>query len=482
VDDDLTLLRQYARNDSEDAFTALVSRHVNLVYSVALRQVQDTHLAEEITQAVFTILARKADSLGDKTILAGWLCRTARYVAANARKIQYRRQQREQEAHMQSMLNESANDETWAQIAPLLDAAMEKLGKKDHDALVLRFFENRNLREVGTALGASEDAAKMRVNRALEKLRKFFGKQGADSTTAIIAGVVSAHSIQPAPEALAKSVTAAALGKGAAASASTLTLIKGGLKLMAWSKTKTVIVIGVSLLFATGTTTVAVKEIQKCEAEPWRLKYDPAMMAKIPPRVEILPALCLRFGSSYGDNDHGRMGLGATMISMLESAQAYKYSQARILAATPLPAGHYDFIANLTNDSAQALQEQINLKFGLVESHETIETNVYVLTLRNPNAPQLKRTRTKRNNLVNCSPGDGSFQCVNRPVSDLARFLEDALQKPVVDETGLTNHYDIKFDGGSEPEKLKQTVLKEVGLELVPDSRPVEFLVVDKGN
>ncbi len=190
MNDDLTLLRDYARHNSEAAFATLVSRHVNLVYSVALRQVRDPHLAEEITQAVFIILARKADSLGDKTILPGWLCRTARYASANALTIQRRRQNREQEAYMQSILESggdapspSIGEETWNQIAPLLDGALEKLGQKDHDALVLRFFENKNFAEVGAALGASEDAAKMRVNRALEKLRKFFTKRGVTLST-----------------------------------------------------------------------------------------------------------------------------------------------------------------------------------------------------------------------------------------------------------------------------------------------------------
>ncbi len=258
MNDDLTLLREYARGNSEEAFAALVSRHVNLVYSVALRQVRDPHLAEEITQAVFIILARKAGSLGPKTILSGWLCRTARYASANALTIQRRRQRREQEAFMQNILNEPASDETWQQIAPLLDGAMEKLGQKDHDALVLRFFEGRNFKEVGAALGASEDAAKMRVNRALEKLRQFFTKRGVSSTTAIIAGTISTNSVQVAPVVLAKSVIAVAVAKGATASGSTLTLVKGVLKIMAWTKAKMAVVTGACVLVAAGTTTIIV--------------------------------------------------------------------------------------------------------------------------------------------------------------------------------------------------------------------------------
>jgi RNA polymerase sigma factor (sigma-70 family) len=254
---DMELVREYARRSSNEAFSALVSRRVNLVYSMARRQVNDPHLAEEITQAVFVVLARKAASLGPKTILPGWLCRTARNTAANALTIQRRRQRREQEAYMQSVANEPESA-AWTRIAPLLDTALAQLGEKDHDAIVLRFFQGKNSNEIGVALGASEEAAKKRVSRALEKLRKFFAKHGVVSSTAIIAGAVSANSIQAAPVALAQSVPIMAIAKGAPATGSTLTLIKGTLKLMAWTKLKYGIL--ASLIVASvATTTVVIR-------------------------------------------------------------------------------------------------------------------------------------------------------------------------------------------------------------------------------
>jgi RNA polymerase sigma factor (sigma-70 family) len=258
MSNDMELVREYAARQSEPAFETLVSRHVNLVYSAALRQVRDAHLAEEISQAVFVILARKAHLLGSKTILSGWLYRTARFAAADALKIQRRRQRREQEACMQSTFDHHPMDAAWQELSPLLDEAMAQLRDKDRDALVLRYFENKSLREVGDALGLQERAAQKRVARGLEKLHAFFARRGIASTTAIIANAVSAHSIQAAPVALAKSITVAAVTKGAAASGSTLTLIKGALKIMAWTKAKTAIVTGVAVILVAGTTPMVI--------------------------------------------------------------------------------------------------------------------------------------------------------------------------------------------------------------------------------
>ena len=272
--DDMALVREYAASQSEPAFAQLVARHLNFVYSSALRRTGDATLAGDVAQAVFIILARKAGSLAQgwprrlvanlnplggggaaATSLTGWLYRTTQFAAADAVKQRRRRQQREQEAFMQSNLNgggdASSQPEIWKQIAPVLEAALDQLNARDRDAVLLRFFENKKLAEVGAALGVSEDGARVRVNRALEKLRQQFAKHGVDSTADAITSSIAAHSIQIAPAALATAVTVAA--KGAAISTSTLTLVKGALKIMAWTKIKTTVVVGAVALLAAGT-------------------------------------------------------------------------------------------------------------------------------------------------------------------------------------------------------------------------------------
>ncbi len=210
ISDDMALVQDYAQSNSERAFATLVSRHVNLVYSVALRQVGNPHLAEEITQGVFVLLARKAKSLSSETVLSGWLCRAARNIAADTRKMQCRRQSREQESHMQTSLDVPESD-LWLEIAPMLDEALGCLGQMEHDAVVLRFFDGMELKQVGAAMGTTEDAARMRVNRGIEKLRDFFTRRGVTLSTTAIVSAVAANGVQAAPTGLAASITAAAL-------------------------------------------------------------------------------------------------------------------------------------------------------------------------------------------------------------------------------------------------------------------------------
>jgi len=249
--EDTALLQEYVRTASEPAFAELVERHVGLVYSAALRQLRDSQLAEDVTQAVFVILARKAGRLAHHPGLSGWLLQTTRYAANAHIRAAVRRTRREQEAAMQSELND-CDTIAWTQLEPLLDEAMASLGQTDRTVLALRYFENRTAAEIGSTLAMNEEAARKRVNRALEKLRKFFAKRGVNATATTLAGTISANSVQAAPVGLAKVVTTVAISQ--TATASTLTLAKGALKLMAWTKMKTALITGIVVLLAASAT------------------------------------------------------------------------------------------------------------------------------------------------------------------------------------------------------------------------------------
>ncbi|MGI8965999.1 MAG: sigma-70 family RNA polymerase sigma factor [Limisphaerales bacterium] len=204
---DFELLQEYARNNSDAAFASLVARHLNLVYSAALRQVRSSHLAEEIAQSVFLDLSRSAKKLKPDTLLSAWLFQTTRRTAINVWKQESRRQLREQTAVELAAMNSPESE--WTHIEPLLDEAMDSLSREDRDALLLRFFENKSLREVGENFGASEDAAQKRVSRAVEQLRKFFTKRGVAIGSASFAALLSANVVQAAPIGLGATISSA---------------------------------------------------------------------------------------------------------------------------------------------------------------------------------------------------------------------------------------------------------------------------------
>ena len=488
--DDIALLREFAATESEAAFAALVQRHINLVYSTALRSVGSAHAAEEISQAVFIILARKAKSLGAKTILAGWLHQTTRLTAANFLRGEIRRQKREQEAYMQSTLNEpDAN--VWPQIAPLLDDALGKLGERDRHALVLRFFENKSLAEVGAALGASEDAAKMRVNRALEKLRKLFGKRGVALSATLIAGAVSASSVQAAPAGLAATISTVAIAKGAAAGGSTLTLVKGALKIMAWTKAKMTIAIGVSVLLAAGTTTMVVEKTSHHKPSTTDLSWadDPKYWETDSRVLDRVPAGVFIFRPTRFANGGGGVWAGNRMSvknysvgDLLDNAYGFGYT--RTVFVADVPPDRYDVMATVPGGSGELLKSELKKRYGLTAHSEMREADVLLLKVKNPNPPNLKPDGRSDGN-SSWIGGNKEIKIENQDLGGFFGNIESTLGKPVLNQTGLNGRYDLQLKwqpnpGESDKDAFVRALREQLGLELVPSRAPVKMLVVEK--
>ncbi len=216
---DLALLHRYTRHHAEDAFAEIVRRHLGLVYSAALRQVRSPQLAEEVAQSAFTDLAHQAHRLAPDTILTAWLHQVTRRTAIDVVRREARRHLREQIVTEMNTLNASAAD--WSHIEPLLDEAVQALDETDRAAVLLRYFENQSLREVGQTLGTSEDAAQKRVSRAVERLRDFFAKRGVTVGASGLAIVLSANAVQAAPAGLAATISSTDALAGTAISTST---------------------------------------------------------------------------------------------------------------------------------------------------------------------------------------------------------------------------------------------------------------------
>ena len=156
---DCQLLRDYTERRSETAFAELVRRHVDFVYSAALRMVRDAHLAEDVTQGVFVAFAQNARQLTNRPVLSGWLHRTAQNLAANTVRSDVRRRAREQEAAAMNELLAAESDANWENIAAHLDAGLGELDEADRDALLLRYFERKSAREMAQILGTTDDTA-----------------------------------------------------------------------------------------------------------------------------------------------------------------------------------------------------------------------------------------------------------------------------------------------------------------------------------
>ena len=232
--DDSALLRHYAEEGSEAAFSELVRRHVSLVHSIAMRQLRgDYHRANDVTQVVFTTLARKARSLVRHTALTGWLYSCTYFSAAATKREEWRRHKREERAHdMNELLGYAEPPADWDQLRPILDEVMIELNERDRETVVWRFYDGLPLALIGQRLGVSENTAGFRVSRALDKMRASLVKRGTNSTAAALALMLANHAVMAAPAGLAESVTATALMSAASAGS------QGSLFLKLLDKTK----------------------------------------------------------------------------------------------------------------------------------------------------------------------------------------------------------------------------------------------------
>ena len=248
--EDGELLGRYAADQSEEAFAELTRRHVDLVYSAALRMVNgDVGSAQDVTQLVFTEAARQAKELARHPALVGWFYTTTRLMALRANRTDQRRRAREQKAHIMNELLHEDNAPDWNELRPVIEEAMHELEEKDRHAVLLRYFQNRSLREVGTALDLTENAARMRVERALDKLRGRLARRGVTTTAAALAAVVGANAVQAAPAGLAAMISTGVIVSGALPASTLVTATK---TIVMTTLQKTIVVVALAAAAGSG--------------------------------------------------------------------------------------------------------------------------------------------------------------------------------------------------------------------------------------
>jgi len=349
-------------------------------------------------------------------------------------------------------------------------------------------------------MGASEDAAKMRVNRALEKLRKIFGKRGVTLSATLIAGAVSAGSVQAAPVGLATTVSAVAIAKGATAGGSTLALVKGALKIMTWTKTQMAVAGSAVILLAGGTATVVVEKIHEYQDEAWQLgDINSEFLLKPPYRTVILPTKSAARDKRNGtggiawEGDGRIYGIDAPVEELVRVAYTKKYgpviSQCRTVFEPEVSTNRFDFFSNLPVGAKEALKQKVDKKFKVTGKFESIETNVMILKIRHPDSALLKLSESNNSSI---DRENGRIK-LNGSSDKLAAVLEDCIKSPVLNQTGLTNNFNftVNWDNAGRPagaaknlnlEALKQALIDQLGLELIPGRESIEMLVVEKAN
>ena len=290
--EDTELLRRYAEDNAEDAFAELVRRRVGLVYGVALRRTRgDAQAAQDATQEVFADLARKAVVLSRRPVLAGWLYRSAQFAAADIMRTERRRHARQQEALRMQEIERQASEPNWDELRPVLDELLTQMDDRDRDAVLLRFFDGRPFAEIGARIRLSENAARMRVERALEKLRIMLERRGVVSTTSALGLALANQAAAAAPAGLATVVTGAALGGG------TTVVVAGAALFMGMTKLQLGIAGAVGLAGAAGFVSqmqrndALRRELAAFQQQPatiTALRAENGQLARVAAEVEML--------------------------------------------------------------------------------------------------------------------------------------------------------------------------------------------------
>jgi uncharacterized protein (TIGR03435 family) len=498
---DMELMRQYADDNSENAFTELVQRHINLVYSVAWRYVGNPPDAQDVTQAVFVIFNKKISGLRNRATLTGWLYETTRLTSRQFLRTRGRQQSREQEAYMQSVLQQPDNEIVWRQVAPVLEEAMARLSEKERALLALRFFENKTISETAALLGIAEWAARKRATRAVEKLQKFFSKRGVSCTAQAITGAISAYALQPAPFGLTKTISAVAIAKGAAASASTLTLVKGALRFMIWNKVKYAALVGAIVLLASGTAVIKVETtraaaerseanalIDECEKffDSGRRGIDlmdsVSKVMKSHQGIAYIRINQAPFGDFFGGEasgmtvKEGHVQIGAYLGEVLRDVYDLgpQFPQHRIIVPPDLIYARYDIVNTMGSGGLAALQRQLKEQFGIVAGHEKRKN--LLLILHDPAAPKLHPH--------NRGEIGAGYTVENVTMPELAGYLTRFLGVKVTDQTGLHGSFDYNIDtpASPTPDEMKKIFSNQLGLDLVPasDNEETDFLVAQE--
>jgi RNA polymerase sigma factor (sigma-70 family) len=326
---DQELLREYAVRRAEAAFGELVRRHVDLVYSAALRMVRDAHLAEDVTQSVFVALSQSAGQLTERSVLSGWLHRTTQNLAANAVRSDVRRRAREQEAAAMNDLLSTDPGAAWEEITPHLDAALGELSEPDRDALLLRYFERKSAREMAQTLGTSEEAAQKRVSRAADHLRELLAKRGVTAGAGGLVALLSANAVQAAPVGLTLSITSSAALAGTAAATLTISTAAKTIAMTTLQKT----LIATTLAAAIGVGTYQARQVSLLRAQVKKLRQQPipqpqpsrdTALASLQGKVETLAAQTDKLSRALAQANADKARLETEREQARRSAALYK--------------------------------------------------------------------------------------------------------------------------------------------------------------